>query len=119
MIERARVDALLDKPLDIAALREAGIAAEAFHQADWLVREVLDSVLSQIFGRDVTFTRATFDDYDDSMELYNFEPYDIDPTPEQLAMICELGFDLMWIHRGERRTYPASDERLFSTRRGK
>ena len=60
--------------------------------------------------------RLTYDYYDRSFEAYQFEPYDMQPTPEQLEQIWALGFSRFWIHKGEKRVdgpARADSERYF------
>lgn len=47
--------------------------------------------------------RLTYDYYDRSFEAYQFEPFDMQPTVEQLAKIWALGFERFWIHKGDKR----------------
>jgi len=107
-------DAMVDQ------LLAAEVNAAHFYSAYHLLNGTFAIVLSSIFGRDVTFTRATFDDYDDSFELFQFEPYNLDPTADQLALVGKLGFAQFWLHRGPVRVYDnevrRTEERIFTTR---
>lgn len=57
--------------------------------------------------------RLTYDYYDRSFEAYQFEPFDMQPTTEQLAQIWALGFNSFWIHKGDKRVLGPKNERYF------
>ena len=62
--------------------------------------------------------RLTYDYYDRSFEAYQFEPFDIEITPEQLTAICALGFNRFWLHKTDQRFYGperAGNGRYFTT----
>ena len=62
------------------------------------------AMLETVFGS-TECGRLSYDYYDRSFEAYQFEPFDMQPNPEQLAKIWALGFERFWIHKGDKRVH--------------
>ena len=77
-----------------------------------IAEDELTEYLGTILGG-IDYQKATFDEYDHSFELFCFTPYDMQPTPEQLAQIWALGFERFRLHRGDMPLLDRSGERYF------
>lgn len=95
------------------------IADQIFKAQDdlWQSEEILYYKLREILGV-IDWSRIELDPSDLSFEAYEFTPFDIQPTKEQLRQIGELGFEQFWIHSIDRRTISRITERHFTASRG-
>lgn len=80
--------------------------------------ELLYEKLREILG-EVDWVRVELDPSDLSFEAYEFTPYDIQPSKDQLGQIGDLGFVQFWIHSIDRRLTDRSTERHFMASRGR